>query len=798
MTMSSEQIIEWKLDGVLDDLKRIHETMKDRQFAFILGAGASLTSGIPTGQQLAQKWLKDLHLRECLDDQAIDDWVTSCGIGAGRVRMDTAAEHYPHIFERRFDDDREAGYAELEAAMDGRSPSLGYSLLAEIIQHTRHKVVVTTNFDNLVADALAMHAHQSPLVVAHESLAGFVRPQLRRPLVAKIHRDLFLHPINDTEGVSKMNQNWTLALRKLFQYFTPVVVGYGGNDGSLMDMLANLEQGDIAGRMIWCYRAGSPPNAKARAVLSKHRGIQVQILGFDEFMLQLAAKLVKDFDVAAIAERMIKLGQDRAEIYQEQARKLQESLSRGTAIERKTSDVMAQSVRTDTSWLAWQMKAQAEPDIDERDHIYQEGMRRFPGNANLVGSYAIFLADQRKDDDATEAMFKEALKLDPRNAINTGNYAIFLANQRKDYNAAETMHKKSLELDPSHATITGSYANFLANQRKDYDAAEAMYKKALELDPSNPFIPSNYANFLADRRKDYDAADAMYKKALELNPSGVIAIGNYAIFLVEQRKDYATAEEMNKKALELDPSNAKYTGNYAKLLAYQRKDDDAEAMYKKALELDPSNASITENYALFLADWRKNNDAAEAMYEKALELDPGNATIAGSYASFLANQRKDTTAAEAMYKKALELDPSNENNTANYASLLLCKNSVESFRRVPPLIYRVLELSKPYVSQAVAEALLYGALVQELTVDASDASMLPRLKHALRVGYARGLWDFSPMFEALQPRLAAPREVFFRALGKAILDADKVVALDEFPAWRALEPIETFSPFPGQ
>ncbi len=41
-------------------------------------------------------------------------------------------------------------------AMEGNVSSLGYSLLAEIIQHTRHKVVITTNFDNLVADALAM------------------------------------------------------------------------------------------------------------------------------------------------------------------------------------------------------------------------------------------------------------------------------------------------------------------------------------------------------------------------------------------------------------------------------------------------------------------------------------------------------------------------------------------------------------------------------------------------------------------------------------------------------------------
>ena len=343
--------------------------------------------------------------------------------------------------------------------MEGKSPSLGYSLLAEIIQHTRHKVVVTTNFDNLVADALAMHAHQSPLVVAHESLAGFVRPQLRRPLVAKIHRDLFLHPKNDLTGVATMEEGWKLALKKLFQYFTPIIVGYGGNDGSLMDMLAGLDAGDIAGRMVWCYLEGAPPPAKARQVLLKHQGLQVQIAGFDEFMLELAVKLVPKFDLDVTAERAEKLGKERAERYREQAAKLRESSARGSTAERRAGAVLSKSIQPGKSWRAWQMLANAEPDIVKQDEIYKQGLREFPGSAAL-----------------------------------TGNYAIFLADERNEYDAAEAMYKKALELDPGHANNTGNYASFLAKQRKDYDAAEAMYKKALELDPRNPNGFANLAS----------------------------------------------------------------------------------------------------------------------------------------------------------------------------------------------------------------------------------------------------------------------------------------------------------------
>jgi hypothetical protein len=181
---------EWTSHGLFEEIKRIDNTMPDRAFAFVLGAGASVSSGIPAGFTLAKGWLKELHARCCLDEKSFEDWVGSEGPGIEGLTLATIAQHYPKIFEKRFGKDPESGFAALEQLMDQAEPNLGYSLLAEIVDKTRHKVVVTTNFDNLVADALAIHASKPPLIVGHESLAGFARPRLRRPLVAKIHRDL--------------------------------------------------------------------------------------------------------------------------------------------------------------------------------------------------------------------------------------------------------------------------------------------------------------------------------------------------------------------------------------------------------------------------------------------------------------------------------------------------------------------------------------------------------------------------------------------------------------------------------
>ncbi|WP_122435251.1 hypothetical protein [Pseudomonas viridiflava] len=553
--MDVSDIAEWTLDGVLDDLSRIHSSMRDRQFAFILGAGASVSSGIPTGQQLAERWLKDLHLRECLDGRTMDEWLSTSGLGDVNLKLDNAAEYYPQIFERRFEGDSEAGYAELEVAMDGKSPSLGYSLLAEIIQHTRHKVVVTTNFDNLVADALAMHAHRSPLVVAHESLAGFVRPHMRRPLVAKIHRDLYLNPFNDPTTVSTLELGWKVALKKLFQFFTPIVVGYGGNDGSLMNLLLDLEPGDIAGRIVWCYRTGSKPPEKAINVLKKHKGILVEVSGFDHFMLRLAAKLVTDFDVAAIAERTAKLGEIRAARYREQATLLYESSLEGSSADQKTSEVLKDSVKTNGSWWAWQIKATGEPDIERRHDIYREGLKSFPNSSKLFAAYGVFLEVFVLDFDAAEAAYKHAIELEPEDAANIDKYASFLASCRGDIEGAKALYEKGLRLASSDAMFNASYARFLVRHLNNRDAASDHFVKAIKLDPNNSWCNCTYADFLENTLEDMDAAEHHYRTALELNPESVWVITTLALFMCTRRMNQDEAEALFQKAFLTDPND---------------------------------------------------------------------------------------------------------------------------------------------------------------------------------------------------------------------------------------------------
>ncbi|HWN95255.1 MAG TPA: hypothetical protein VNT99_09500, partial [Methylomirabilota bacterium] len=182
------------IHGFLNEFKRRHEQMEDRPFCWILGSGASVQSQIPTGEELARQWLKELHDLEDFDKRPIEEWATAENLEIPDFDFARVANFYPWVFQRRFRDYREQGYAFLETAMDHAQPSFGYSVLAQIMAATHHKVAVTTNFDNLIADALSIHARIFPRVCGHESLTGYIRASLRRPLIAKIHRDLLLAP----------------------------------------------------------------------------------------------------------------------------------------------------------------------------------------------------------------------------------------------------------------------------------------------------------------------------------------------------------------------------------------------------------------------------------------------------------------------------------------------------------------------------------------------------------------------------------------------------------------------------
>ena len=588
------------LIGLANRFMEVHCNMQNRAFAFVLGAGASRTSGIKGAGEMVEDWVQCLH-EEAVNEKkgGWQDWANAEALGISSFNLDDMAASYSELYRRMYQKDPDRGYSYLEEQMRNAEPSFGYSVLARIMDEYRHKVVVTTNFDNLVADSLSIFSTTYPLVCGHESLAGFISARVRRPLVVKVHRDLLLAPKSSPEDIADMPEGFMRALAELFQHYTPIVFGYGGNDGSLMKFFQSLEPGSIPGGVYWCYwEGGLAPAKDIRRFVAEQNGSLVPIPDFDQAMMLLGDRLEMPVPYAFLKER----ANTRADRIVQQAKQLKERLgqpftslnlgiidldstdvdskgenqpehiAKSTTYDSRSSDSkvdgeLNRAIRStlqredgERLWWQWEDLANSEPDPDKRERIYMDAISNLPDSAQLLGNYANFLTDVRKDHEAAEARYRRAIEISPHNSLCLGNYAVFLKEIRRDSVEVEPIFRRALEANPEDATNIGNYANFLVDVKKEYEAADVMYKRALEIDPEHSDNLSNYAVFLADVRQNHSIAEAMFNRALRLDPNNANILGNYARLLLSDLRVEEGLSKLDAAITELSPEHSTSLG----------------------------------------------------------------------------------------------------------------------------------------------------------------------------------------------------------------------------------------------
>ncbi len=488
----------WTTQGFLQHFMRIHDVMGDRAFAFVLGSGASRPSGIPTGGELVERWLDELRTRldTAPDAAPMSRWATSETLAIKDFRYAEAAEFYSAVYLRRFGKDPDEGYAYLERVMEAKEPSLGYSILARILESTPHRVVITTNFDNLVADALSIYTRTYPLMCGHESLTGFVRPRMRRPLIAKIHRDLLFAPQSGPEEIASLAPGWSRTLRTLFQHYTPVVIGYGGNDGTLMGLLEELEQKDIVGGIYWCYRkADGLPSERIRRVVGKHGGVLVPILGFDELMVQLGESL----KVPLLAEDIEQRARERVQRYRNQVKAVQTALlapAPDPVVEQDRKDVreaLTATLERENDWWLWEFRAREERNMSKRDAIYEAGLMEFPESPELLSYYAHHLWFSRGELERAESLYQRAMELDGPGSLGIRQYyAQFLVASGRPAEAERLLRALLIE-DKSNPETLMLLVDVLVAQRQLGPETESLFQRAVQQDGT--IIPLAFAAF---------------------------------------------------------------------------------------------------------------------------------------------------------------------------------------------------------------------------------------------------------------------------------------------------------------
>lgn len=307
------------LDGDLSEFARALD-VQGAQFAWLLGAGTSAMSDIPTATALILRFKHELYCAaNNLDVQEVDpaDYRVRARIedyfdGKNGLPRKGDPEEYAVAFEKVYPSaDVRADF--ITELCKGRTPNFGHYILAALMAVDRLRVVFTTNFDDLVeagAHSLFERATLSPRPSLVEAALGDPDRAARAlqkgtwPVVAKLHGDFRDVRLKNTVGElavqdERMRQVfWTACTR-----FGLVVAGYSGRDRSVMQVLADALQEDrsFPAGIYWCYRPADPPDQAVVEFLLSARaaGRSVTAIAVDNFV-----------ELAGAVERAVRFPQE--------------------------------------------------------------------------------------------------------------------------------------------------------------------------------------------------------------------------------------------------------------------------------------------------------------------------------------------------------------------------------------------------------------------------------------------------------------------------------------------------------
>lgn len=551
------------LKGFIEEMKEVTDGFHPRKFCFVLGAGASRSSGIKSGQELVRVWDKELRER---NERAYHQW---------RKESDITDENmfsfYSQYYEKRFYRCPTDGYNYIEKIMESATPSAGYVMLAHLLTKTPHNVVITTNFDHLTEDAVNYYAQNTPLVIGHEALSHYISGQPVRPTIIKIHRDLLFDPKSKSEDLERLPDSWKNALELIFTNYHPIFIGYAGNDKSLMDFLIeNAEKfaHDEWKYPYWMLYKTDQLEGKVKKFLEKSEGLYIFHGGFDEVFIQLGAAfdyiLPKEEGFLKDARSRYKALVDAIDAFSDTSKTtdIVEAISIDIEKEPKVAPISVKSTETEVNINQ----------AIERITSQSEQQRMYREASSFMTAH-----DYTK---ATEIL-EQLVKLDGENIRyhqSLGD-ALFYSSQ---YEEALAEYRRILELEgPSVSTyLNMSYVFTSLGQLQD--AQEILHKAAALCgeDATDHFLIAG--NFY----RINECTDALneYRKASTLEPDNYVYHYCIARSLVEMNQNEAAVEEA-QKALSLNPNYYMSYGVLSKALRALGHIEEADRAEQKAEEV---------------------------------------------------------------------------------------------------------------------------------------------------------------------------------------------------------------------
>ena len=273
----------------------------DIEHVFLLGAGASISSGVQSAEDCIWEWKKDIFVSKNpnfsgqykefkLDvvKKSIQKWIDNEGCYLPLNHPDEYSTYaelaYPIDNIRR---------KYFENICRGKEPYIGYKILCLLVQEGMVHSVFTTNFDNLIVKA----THQmglTPIEITLDSAKRIYRLVNRNELLCvELHGDYKYGPLKNTSNeLDSQHDDFVNALAHHLNDKHLIVMGYSGRDRSLINALKKAYKKQGSGILFWCgygHEISSEINELLSAIKAAGReAFFIPTDGFDNTLIHLA------------------------------------------------------------------------------------------------------------------------------------------------------------------------------------------------------------------------------------------------------------------------------------------------------------------------------------------------------------------------------------------------------------------------------------------------------------------------------------------------------------------------------
>ncbi|WP_320112344.1 SIR2 family protein [Draconibacterium orientale] len=305
--------------------------------AFLLGAGCSKSSEIPLGSEiisfLRQLWYienftdKTLWIKndfeidkaffaKCKDNFEQEIFTKELELKSilQKENIDASKEHLDNLFLdnlygfwfNNYSEDPRERQKIIEHFIDKASPSGAYILLAFLIENNIVKNIFTTNFDDLINQALIQYTETKARVYSHNEVARYINIFSCKPNIIKLHGDYLFENIKNTNPETEtLEENMESKFREALTSQDLVVIGYNGADSSIMQILKRIKESTKFG-LYWCSDNYESLNWRVKELLTEtENSYFIEVSNFEFFIYKIYESFenIKLPDIRALYDR---------------------------------------------------------------------------------------------------------------------------------------------------------------------------------------------------------------------------------------------------------------------------------------------------------------------------------------------------------------------------------------------------------------------------------------------------------------------------------------------------------------